>query len=601
MKSQEENSGRKRGVLGNPVEREYALLITFGVLFTIVIFVITSIRYMSFLDMNWDMGINLQMLWTNNHGYLLFETADYQTSGIQSFLLANSVYLAIPISYLYDIFPNPFTLLLIQSAVLSFSIVPIYAYAIKKVHDKKVALLIAISFVFGFAVLSGVFYDYHWEAFMPLEFFTFIHFYGKRRYGLSILILLLGSLTLEVFPFMIGSYLLYDLINRVFLHNGDSKVTTENKSLVFPIIFVILTGILAFLIGYITGAMVPFILGQSTGNAGAATHAITYLFNFGAKTTTIFNSLEYWFLLLASLGFVPLLKPRSLIVIIPWFYWSVIAYPIYTSQFGVQYGIIAMSLLLIPFIEGLTAVQRELKTESQARALTLYVGPISIMVMAIVFETTNIFVNHTHLILLTLTFAVLGVLTVALHQKGLFRRNRKFQTGLPPGITRITTYLLILIIGTGLIIGPLNPTNISPPSTGGYSMSYQVNPSYNDMKLISNQVGHNNTVLSTDNLFPFIANNPNAFSFYWYPTDYTDNPYFPYNQTNLPDFLLLDDSQMSTVPDSFIHLAFDTAVYGMKMEIVNLHYPGNIYLFEKGFKGNPEVFLTHSNSYPIEP
>ena len=39
---------------------------------------LSQLRFEEFYAGNWDLGINMQLLWTNTHGYLLFETGDYE-------------------------------------------------------------------------------------------------------------------------------------------------------------------------------------------------------------------------------------------------------------------------------------------------------------------------------------------------------------------------------------------------------------------------------------------------------------------------------------------------------------------------------------------
>ena len=557
-----------------------------------VIFVVTALRYMSFLDLNWDLGISMQALWTNTHGYLMFESADHQTSGVLSFLEVNTAYIGIPISYLYGLFPDALTLLFIQAFIISISGFPLYLYSRKRFGDWKIPLLITLVYLTNFAVLSGVFYDFHWEAFLPMEFFSLIYLFSEKRYVLASIPVVLGALTLEVFPFIAGSYLIYAILlpSRISA-NPESKNNHAGFVRSAAIILLALSGIVYYILAYVGGAILPAILGTSYSSTGSAVHAVSYLFSFGVTSSTIFNSLVYWLLIFISVGFTPFLKWKNLVIVVPWFYWSVIAHPVYTAQFGVQYGIIAMLLLMVPFIEGVREILRRSNRGSLAGMRALFIGPISLIVLAFGFETTSVFINHVHLIFFTFLFLVLGVVSVLIYRTGLLDRK------LLLGITKVPkkkllSYFLVLIITVSLLIGPLNPVNKSPPFTGGYAINYGISPSFQYMGEITDLVGHNSTALSTDNLFPFIANNPKAYSFFWFPSDYSDNKYFPYNQSNLPEFLLFDSSEMFTVPSLYQYLAFNSTLYGEKMEIINSKYPGNIYLFQLGYDGRPLVYIT---------
>ena len=578
---------------GNPLEnertgisrKEFLQLALVVLVFTSIIFLMTSLRYMSFLDLNWDLGINMQMLWTTTHGYLLYETADRQTSGVMSFLQVNSAYIAIPIAYIYNILPNAFTLLFIQAFVISTSVIPLFYYSVLVTSDEKKSLLISIVFVAGFAVMSGIFYDFHWEAFLPVEFFTFIYFTSRRRMTGSFLVLLLGSLTLEVFPFMAGSFLLYRLfVNENLAESYQPLKDRIRRKYPYLLLFVV-AGFIYFLIAIVDGAIVPSFVGQTSSSTHSAIHSVSYLINFGVSGSTIFDSLEYWLLLFTSLGFVPFLKPKTLVILGPWIYWSVVAYPLYTTQFGVQYGIIAMALLMVPFTHGVATLSQREKNGVHPFRFPLLLGPISLIIFALAFETTSIYINHIHIIFLSCIFLILGLTTAILYKYDLFDKNNASLLRKKIAPVGTVTYFLVLIIVVGIVLGPLNPINTTPPGTGGYSISYEPSPSFSSMRQLTGFIGPNDTVLSTDNLFPFVANNPNAYSFFWYPTVYSHNPFFPYTNSDLPRFLLLDTSEMFTVPSNFQNYAFNTTTYGLRMEIVNQNYPGNIYLFEKGYSG----------------
>lgn len=575
-----------------PPDRGFSWLILSTTIIGLTIFVVTSLRYMSFLTLNWDLGINMQALWTSTHGFLMFESADYQTSGVRSFLEVNTAYIGIPISYIYRLFPGALTLLFIQAFVISFSSIPLYYYSRKRINGWKIPLLIAIVYLTNFAVLSGVFYDFHWEAFLPVEFFSFIYLFSEKRYALSAIPMILGALTLEVFPFIAGSYLLFALLFPLKIGTNENINEKEAKIIrVASFVLLLLSGVVYYVLAYVGGAVLPSLLGTSYSSTGSAVHAVSYLFNFGVKSSTIFNSLVYWLLLFVSIGFAPFLKWKNLTIIVPWFYWSVIAHPVYTAQFGVQYGIIAMLLLMVPFIEGIKEILKRSNGEDTTGLKALFIGPMALIILAFGFETTSVFINHVHVTFFTFLFVALGIMTALIYRSGLL--DKKLLLGFTPKSTkRLLSYFIIVIIAVSLLIGPLNPVNKSPPLTGGYAINYGVSPSFQYMNEISGLVGHNSTALSTDNLFPFIANNPHAYSFFWFRTNYSSNQYFPYNQSNLPQFLLVDSSEMFTVPALFQQLAFNSTVYGEKIEIMNSNYPGNIYLFQLGYHGKPLTYKT---------
>lgn len=53
-----------------------------AVIIPIAVFVMVSISYIRYLDFytsNWDLGLEMQMLADNFHGYILYEAADFET------------------------------------------------------------------------------------------------------------------------------------------------------------------------------------------------------------------------------------------------------------------------------------------------------------------------------------------------------------------------------------------------------------------------------------------------------------------------------------------------------------------------------------------
>ena len=98
----------------------------------------------------------------------------------------------------------------------------------------------------------------------------------------------------------------------------------------------------------------------------------------------------------------------------------------------------------------------------------------------------------------------------------------------------------------------------------------------------------NSWVLSSDNLFPYVADNPNAYAMLWFPANYSRiTPYLPFNSSNLPSYVLVDAAQIGFMP-SFLNSTIENeSIYGLKADIIyNGGYPGSIYLFEKGYSGS---------------
>ena len=220
-----------------------SLLIIIAIVYISLITFFSYLRYTNFFTSNWDLGIGMQSLWTSTHGYLLYESGDYESYGVLSFLQVHSSYIAILFSYPYGIYSSPITLFAMQSIFISLSIIPLY-YISKKVGlPPSLTIFVVLIFILNFSIISGVFYDFHWESLVPFEFFSLFILILEKRYYLASLVFVTGCLTLEIFPFILVGVIFYFFVTKYIRNSNTTSLWSDipNNVLFFFLVIAIIS------------------------------------------------------------------------------------------------------------------------------------------------------------------------------------------------------------------------------------------------------------------------------------------------------------------------------------------------------------------------
>lgn len=576
------------------------LLGAFAALYTLL----SQLRFEEFYAGNWDLGLNMQLLWTNTHGYVLFETADYETALANSFLYVHPAYVALPLSYVYLEAPNATTLFAIQGIAVAASGVPIFfAARARRVPDWAIFAGLSL-YLLSFPVLSALLFDFHWEAFLPVELLCTYYLWNRGRYVWALVPAAVGFVTLEVFgALLLGLVLYFSYPRFVGLAKGTGSFFSRLKiegSKSLPLV-----GLLAFAVAgyFVVNSLLPqLLLPNLTGAVPVyppRAPGVYFLgvYWWGVTASTIVPRLSYWFLLFAAFGFLPLLfRQRLLILSLPWFLYTVIMvpYPSYT-QFGFQYALIAVGPLGLATVEGLGDLSRiVLSTRSSVTRWSWLALPVPFLVSGwaasrglLTFSPTGVWVA-----------TAVGVATLAVYLSVRLLRsrlraaepsdprpNRRFRLGrtVPPLV--VPVLILLLVVGN-YGMSPLNSANFPGPGAGGYSFTYRPSPVFDHMSDVVARIPSNALVVASDNLFPFVTNNPHAYSLLWYPAT---PPNFPFNASHLPDDVLLSTSEWF-VPGFLNAQLLNSSEYGLSIMLYSTpFYPGSVYLFQRGFTGTPTV------------
>lgn len=587
------NKNQAKALFRKAFRNDIVVLSVLVFVFSAVFAYFSELRFIDFFTSNWDLGINEQMLWSNTHGYLLFETGDFIFSGgsIHSFLQIHSTYIAIPVSWIYFFLPYSTTLFVIQSLAISLSSVPLYLIGKRRGITRDFLFVILTAYLLCFGVTSALLYDYHWESFIPLEFLSMFYLLSIRRYTYGLVPLLAGCLTLEVFPFLAIGLILYLAVDTFGLKCFKVWKIYRDGQWRILIVYAGLTILLYLILRSLQYYVIPDLLAvHSSGQANSLSSSFTFLLIPHFQANMVYPVL-YWLLLYASFAFVPILYPKHLIMQIPWIYSTLFIYNGFATYFGNQYALIAVPPMAIGFVYAYGDLTKKAPFENRPTiTLPLLACMIVLALSALLFS--RIFLNppnvFTTLGLIAFLLFLMAASTIFQPKLKVKRNSRLRHTfRIPAERKRSALYLgLCAIVIFNLSMSPLNLVNTNATPMPGYSFTYNLNPAYKYMDSIASLIQKNQTVLASDNLFPFVANNPKAYSLLWFspPPSYV---FYPFNSTNLPQFVLFDTSQLEMLPPYLAGVVFNSSIYGIRMFIYDLNYPGSIYLVERGFSGNP--------------
>lgn len=558
---------KKRGVnlrraLAHP-GRWLALVIAAYIAFS---FTLSYLRVIELSVSNWDLGIFQQALWSTNHGYLLYESGDWEGNGVASFLQIHPAPILFALVPIYAVAPSPLTLLAVQSAVVGLAAVPLYWIGVRVLRRSWAALGLAGLYLAFAPVLSSNLYDFHMEAFLPLELFLLFYLWLTDRYFLAFVPAVAAFTTLEVGPFLVAAVAVY------FLTAPSDPATTPPLRSPGPTpppapagarvrawwaqrgvrwsMLLLLSCLIAYAvlrefewqilpndIGLPAPVASGFLSQSTIANSSGVTINLAFRTQLGLK-------LGYWLTLLALLAFLPLLAPRELLLTAPWFAFTLQSNQGVWVHFGYQYGFIAVTGIMIGAVFGLRNVYGYLLPWTRARAVPRL--PAS--------------VQH---------------------------RWRTWPEGRRRGVVAAGAVgMLGVLVLTNLALTPANPSEQNPNSASpAYHVSYHVVPGYLNAVATAALIPGGAWVLSSDDLFPLVADNDHAYCLLWIPAP---PQYLPFSNSSLPQFVFLSTSQDFAVPLWLWPNLANESTYGLYGVVVTSPV-GQIDLYELGYTG-PTLF-----------
>jgi len=522
---------------------------------------LSYLRALEFTTSNWDLGIFQQALWTTGRGFVLYESGDWETWRTISFLQVHPapiLFLLVPV---YTVAPSFVTLFVVQSGAVAATAYPLFRLGTRVLGSERRGVLVAIGFLAYAPVLTANLYDFHLEAFIPFELALFFLLWSSGRYWAGLAVAGAAFTTLEVTPFLLSAVALYFLIAPVrwapdggpgswgravgrtvgqFVRQAVGPSGRWQLALIGLAVaaYVALRAFEWTILPALVGA--PPLGSATTLGVGdiatPSTIGLTFDFGFGLAT-----KLGYWFLLVALLGFLPLLAPRLLVLSAPWFFFTVQSDRLAWTLLGFQYGFIAAVPLVIAATYGGERLLHRWIPWARAQWIA---------------------------------------------------RSRPIRVPAPlaryavrAGRARLSTIgvgLLVLVIVVNLTFTPINPGRQNLQSAlSGFRVAYHAPPGYDAVAALAAQIPGDGQVLASDDLFPLVANDPTAYSLLWT----TDLPTFlPYDAAHLPTYVFLAGNQEGAVPDWLWHALSNLTVYGLVGVVWNTP-ASSVYLWELGYTG----------------
>lgn len=510
-----------------------------------------------------------------------YEALDCGWSDRCSFLLVHPALVLYPLVPVYAALPSAYTLFVLQSLVVALAAVPLFVLARNITRSSSRALLAAGLYLLWVPVLSSSDHSFHLESFMPLELFTTFLLWERKQFLWGTLAAALSFITLDIAPvmtFFFGLFLFFPLLwvgalalaahlrawalGKPAPGGGvDSWPARIVAQLRKPEGWGSL-GLMAISVaGYILIRL--FVLHFASPLLGVPPLPAQYQLpltepnpHFGYGLSALgyqtVPKLEFTFFLFASLGFIPLLVPRTLVLavsVIAWY--SLTEVPSY-YQLGGHYTILAAVPLMIGFCYGLSRLPLTPQPQSVPTPAS---GPE---------PSTDAWRTSA---------------------SGVVRPR--------PGWHVAGGVLLAGVIVLSLLLCPVFPTYapldkaFGLKEAPGLPVSLSIVPGFGNIERMIATIPSGAVVAASADLFPYVGNNPRAIPLF----AVVNASRLPFN-ASVPTYLLVDDSaKTSEVAQEFPALTRPLAALGYGVAgVVESSPAGLVLLYEQGFTGSPRLF-----------
>jgi uncharacterized membrane protein len=330
----------------------FLLLLVAMALYVVILTYLTWLRYEVLDASTFDMGINVQISNTILTTGLPLQTPNWVTSNGAISNNFFGVHFS-PIRYffagIYYLHPDPITLLFIQALFIALGALPIFKISQHFFHNDRTPIIISLLYLMFPPIIMSNLYDFHALSVLPFAVLSGYYCYLTRQYRKAIIFFLFAALIQEAalaLLFAVGLQLLV-------LNWKDAKAFITNRS------FVLKNGILFALIVASPVAFVfeNLLIGRFNTTAGfIVTSPTAYglaLFNL---IQNVPQKTEYWLIMLAFVGFIPLLRPTASILVLPYLIVSLFGSNPTFSQFYWQYNFLVAPGIFLGLIYGLDSL-----------------------------------------------------------------------------------------------------------------------------------------------------------------------------------------------------------------------------------------------------
>lgn len=579
----------------------------------------------------YDLSVNQQALSSTIHSnqpFPFYEATNCGKDGRCSFLLVHPVFLAYLVAGPYAAWPSPFTLFAIQDLMLALAALPLFAIARRVTGSNRLSIATVGIYLVWLPSFSGIF-SFHWEAFIPVEFFLIFWLWLTDRYLLAFPVILVSVITLEIVPILLFFMAVYFLIPwlrpslkllraelRLLRRRKDSRfaqlrtsVTRIRKAVfgqrrVWASLYLLVGCAAAYVLLHEFVTTGGFLLGlpplPSKYNIALSRPVYVATFTLPSLRTAWESKLVFWLVIYATLAMVPLLAPRTFILAAPWIVFSLFASSGY-YRMGDQYAFVSSALLLIGFVYGVARLKQWSETGSRQGAkgeppgsVTEQSGerpqvvpkePVGPETPPVARTETSAEVAAKPSTTADAPSTTEGSLSAPSPSNSSLRRVRRRRAA-----RASLTVVLIGVIALNLFLSPLNPLaatlKVDRPFVpqGSVDIFGGFNPTdYNHMEELVSMIGSRSIVAVSPMLFPFVANDP-----YAYPLlSGMDDSNLPFNTSAGTQYVILL-SHGNTIPALLQPELYNASEFGVRAWIPAT-YLGPILLFQRSYNGPTEA------------
>ena len=541
------------------------------------------VGYLDFqLENPTDAGIITQAVASTAHGHVapFFEYWDCLHKSRCSFLLVHPaliLYVAVPF---YQLAPSTVTLFVLRSAVIALAAIPLYWLTRQTTGSSRKALFCAGMFLVWAPTFAGDAFSLHLESLFPLELFSLVALWQAGRYRLAFGVAGAAFLTYEVSPlfvFLVGLFFLAPYVERIlrrlwrrwrsrassrssptgpFHALQDGWRIREIRYLIALLAASAAAYVVLSLFINVWGCRIlsvscpsvsPGIVGVFSNPSSPGFHSLNAILS---SPPTV-NNVEFWLILYALVGFLPLRSPRALILSLPWIGWTFLTISSNFTVLGREYTLIAAGPIFIGLAYGLVRIPSSwIGQEREVTAPALGAEPSTPADPA-----------------------------PARARRRPFRWSRGVWIGVVTAV----------VIANGLLM-PIDPAlsdlgfRPGPPFVSNYfHHSLEIAPGFMWVEKLLTVVPYSATVSSPGSLFPLIANYPHA-----YVPFSGSEASLPFNVSGGPQYVFVS-TPVAGIGTNLTRNISNPALYGVRAYVGNSAI-GPLFIYEQDYSLPAELF-----------
>jgi len=326
-------------------DRSSQFFVLWGMIITyIIVFSYLSIRrFESYQAGVYDLGTMIQVIWNTSKGWILQDSINMGYP-MTRFWMAHWEFIFILVAFIYKIFSHPYTILILQTAVVSLGALPIYWLTREIIRDKSAALTFSFAYLMYPAIQNANLADVHGVTFAaPLLIFTF-YFLVKKN---TRLFYLFGFLSLVCREDSALILVMMGIYSFVFLKQKKHGVIVAAISAIWFLIWFQRLKLRAILglpeFDIMAGADTHW------SHLGQLSHDPLYLFKFWAKQYNI----HYFIYIFAPVVLLSFFELRVLLIALPIFAINLLSSYYYTHDVEHYYSVTIAPFVFISAIYGM--------------------------------------------------------------------------------------------------------------------------------------------------------------------------------------------------------------------------------------------------------